>query len=340
MSLMNNEWSGGKRLTVIVTAYNVESFIEQSLNSVVSQPGFAASVRLVVVVDGPTDNTGHIVADFVRDHADCDISVLAQSNQGLSAARNEGLRLTTTEYVTFLDGDDFWLPDYLEHVLPAISISQHDIIEYDALLTDEAGRPYMELGISAGSAPLPATVTKQDFLAVFKAYSWARVYRTRLVRSKAFPVGLRFEDTHTTPWYYDEAGSIFGIGRPLFGYRQRRHSIVASPTIEDVASLNLAARHALEKYRASGDEYWTGIAMRAFQQACARIIELPIPLWGKAVSLARHEVASELDPARAPVRILQVRHTWLYVLCLYLKRRTVDRITIQIKKTAIFRKPQ
>ena len=311
-------------LAVIVAAYNVDKFIEHCLLSVLSQADCESHVHLIVVLDGPTDRTEQVVRHFVGHYQGYRISIIKRGNGGLSAARNAGLQEVRSEYVTFLDGDDFWLPDYLQLMLPILRESRPDIIEYDALLTDETAKPFSTLRISAGPENQTTRITKLDYLARFRNYSWARIFRTELVNERHFPPGLRYEDTHTTPWYYDNAEHILSLGRPLLGYRQRMHSIVASPSLDDVGSLNTAAREAIAQFLDIGGAYWSGIAMRCYQQACGRLIALPFSLWKLAMVQARQGMRDEFDPGRHPIRVIQVKWPWAYVILLYIKRNTVD----------------
>src|SRR6185312_3466291 len=102
-------------LTVVVPAYNVQAYVARCIESILCQPDATSLIDLIVVVDGATDDTLSVVQSIVRRFVGC-MRVVVQDNHGLSAARNVGVGLTSTEYVTFLDGDDIWLPDYLSSV--------------------------------------------------------------------------------------------------------------------------------------------------------------------------------------------------------------------------------
>lgn len=93
------------RVSVIVPAYNYAQFLDTCLQSVLTQP--LADLELVVVDDGSTDETAAVAARFPR------IQYLYQPNQGLSAARNTGMRASSGEYLLFLDADDLLAPDSL-----------------------------------------------------------------------------------------------------------------------------------------------------------------------------------------------------------------------------------
>jgi CDP-glycerol glycerophosphotransferase len=89
-------------LTVVVPVYNVEDFIEETLNSLLSQT--LRNWEAIVIDDGSTDRSSSIVDRFRS--ADNRIKVIHQSNRGLGAARNVGIAKASGRYLTFLDSDD------------------------------------------------------------------------------------------------------------------------------------------------------------------------------------------------------------------------------------------
>lgn len=101
-------------VSVIIPAYNAGAFIGDAINSVLTQSH--ENLELVVVDDGSTDGTAEIAEAF----DDQRVRVIAQSNAGPSRARNHGLAVTTGELVAFLDADDYWVPNKLEHQLPRL----------------------------------------------------------------------------------------------------------------------------------------------------------------------------------------------------------------------------
>jgi glycosyltransferase involved in cell wall biosynthesis len=97
-------------VSVIVPSYNHGIYLPDAIDSVLNQTH--SSVEVIVVDDGSTDNTREAAArygDRVRYEY--------QSNQGLAAARNTGLRLVSGDFVVFLDADDLLLPTMMEQGL-------------------------------------------------------------------------------------------------------------------------------------------------------------------------------------------------------------------------------
>jgi teichuronic acid biosynthesis glycosyltransferase TuaG len=92
-------------------AYNAAHFIEEAIDSVLSQ--HYTSLELIVVDDASTDNTAAIVSKQKSKHRGI-ILEKHQGNQGIAAARNQATELATGKYIAFLDSDDMWLPNKLQ----------------------------------------------------------------------------------------------------------------------------------------------------------------------------------------------------------------------------------
>jgi len=103
-----------KTVDVIIPAYNAEKFIERTLKSVVSQTHLPE--KIIIVDDGSTDETVNIINDFKK-NSKVKIDLHQQENRGPNAARNAGLKHSTSEFVAFLDADDIWEKEKLEKQL-------------------------------------------------------------------------------------------------------------------------------------------------------------------------------------------------------------------------------
>lgn len=105
------------QITFVVPAYNVENTIERTIESILCQTD--EHYKVIIVNDGSTDATEQISLKYVEKYPQ-KISYIYQSNRGLGGARNHGMELVDTEYVSFLDSDDWLMPEYVENVLAQI----------------------------------------------------------------------------------------------------------------------------------------------------------------------------------------------------------------------------
>jgi glycosyltransferase involved in cell wall biosynthesis len=98
--------------SVIVPLYNKAPYVKKTIESVCAQT--YRNFECVVVDDGSTDGSLDVVRSL--DTGDCALEIISQSNSGVAAARNNGVKACNGEYVVFLDADDWWEPEYLEEM--------------------------------------------------------------------------------------------------------------------------------------------------------------------------------------------------------------------------------
>ena len=106
-------------VSVIIPAYNAETFLAKTLESVLSQT--YQNIEILVVDDGSTDTTAEIVKSFAK--KDSRISLLQQPNAGVAAARNLAIEKSRGEYIAPIDADDIWYPQNLEKQVKCLNSS-------------------------------------------------------------------------------------------------------------------------------------------------------------------------------------------------------------------------
>ncbi len=94
--------------SVVIPLYNKELYIKDTLNSVLDQT--FTDFEVIIVNDGSTDKSLNIVKRFTDER----IKIISKKNNGLSAARNTGIKEVKADYIAFLDADDLWKKDYLQ----------------------------------------------------------------------------------------------------------------------------------------------------------------------------------------------------------------------------------
>lgn len=91
------------RVSVIIPVYNAEKYIRQCLDSLLVQNN--QRIEVICVDDGSTDNSLAILKEYEEAHQE--VKVITQKNAGAGAARNNGMKYATGEYLSFLDADEF-----------------------------------------------------------------------------------------------------------------------------------------------------------------------------------------------------------------------------------------
>jgi len=103
-------------ISIIVPVYNAARFIEETMDCVAAQT--YSRWELLLVEDGSSDKTVEIIEDYIRKNDEKRIRLICQpENQGAARARNRGLREASGRYIAYLDADDLWVPEKLEHEL-------------------------------------------------------------------------------------------------------------------------------------------------------------------------------------------------------------------------------
>lgn len=116
------------KVSIIVPVYNVENYLSRCLNSLINQT--LKDIEIICVNDGSTDGSSAILEEFAQ--KDSRIRIVNKENGGLSSARNEGLKYVTSDYVGFVDSDDWIEPDTYESALSAVQKTNADIVCWGA----------------------------------------------------------------------------------------------------------------------------------------------------------------------------------------------------------------
>lgn len=133
-------------VSVIVPAYNAETFIGFTLDSVVSQT--YKNIEVLVVDDGSQDRTGKIVQSIAQ--RDSRITLVQQSNQGVAAARNLAIEKSSGEYIAPVDADDIWYPQKLEKQVQCLLQAELSVglVYSRSIQIDAAGFPVISGKVS------------------------------------------------------------------------------------------------------------------------------------------------------------------------------------------------
>ncbi|WP_299780162.1 glycosyltransferase [uncultured Formosa sp.] len=102
------------KLSIIISVYNKERHLKATLESVINQS--YKQFEIIAVNDGSTDKSLSVLNQIT----DPRLHVFSQPNLGASAARNRGIKEAKTDYIALLDGDDIWLPNYLQEMVAII----------------------------------------------------------------------------------------------------------------------------------------------------------------------------------------------------------------------------
>ena len=220
-------------ISVVVPVYNVAPYLERCVQSVLRQT--YKNLEVILIDDGSTDGCGELCDKLSL--TDTRIHVVHQKNQGLSGARNTGIRQATGEYIAFIDSDDEWLfDDGLEKLLNTTS-NNKDLIIFKGVNIWKDGHqtPFGDYDL-AHISHLPDAQTVFSHLVEAQLFQMSACFM--LVRRKIltdnglyFPVGLISEDVQWSLILWQYVHSVCVTNLEFYGYCHRENSISTSISI-------------------------------------------------------------------------------------------------------------
>jgi len=227
------------KLSVIVPFYNVQQYAPDTLHSL--RANARSDFEFVLVDDKSTDRTPELL-ERALDSLPGARLVRHERNGGLATARNTGIDAARGEYLTFLDGDDWYAAGYLPRLVAAIEDMGTDFVRVDHVQCTGRTRnvirvPHGRRGVplKARDAILPADrSTSVDY-----PYAWAGIYHRRLLDAGLlhFPDGLRTAEDRPWIWRLHRKAETFGVAE-LFGIYYRRGVTTSLTQIGDVRQLD------------------------------------------------------------------------------------------------------
>lgn len=217
------------KVSIIVPIYNVESYIEQTINSVINQT--ERDIDIILVNDGSTDRSGEICDKYAK--KDQRVIVIHKKNGGLSSARNAGLDIARGEYILFVDGDDCLALNAVEYLIDLQKKSQYDLdliqFRYKEIMKDEEITADdihdEEIQFCTDKKMMFENLYKMGGMA---ASACTKMYHKQLFEDLRFKEGIIHEDEYMVTDILARAENCLYINQELYYYIMRPGSIVKS----------------------------------------------------------------------------------------------------------------
>ena len=219
-------------VSVVVPIYNVRDYLEECLDSIISQS--YRNMEIILVDDGSTDGSSEL-CDIMQKKDDR-IRVIHKNNGGLSDARNTGLKNSTGEYVIFIDSDDTIKKTMLKKMVEAIEKNNADIAACAFKTFTETRDNDNDNDLDCNCRNIcceGSEVVKSLYQGRYQNIAfvaWNKLYRRRLFidYNIIYPVGRLYEDTFTTYKLLYNSKKVVLLTNPLYNYRIRSGSIMKS----------------------------------------------------------------------------------------------------------------
>lgn len=235
------------KIGVIIPVYNVENYLEQCLESVCnqSQPFY----EIILVNDGSTDNSLDICKKYAKENSN--IVILSQINKGLASARNKGIQHTNSDWIIFVDSDDYVNLDLVKIINDEINHSTFDICYYNASIFNEINNLRVDDDkYIRGKSMYDKTMNGMEFLSSsyndkFIVSACCAIYSLAFLKNNYiyFPEGYVYEDNFFFLQTMINAQRVKCIPNQLYIRRYREDSItisiVTKKKCSDLLEINL-----------------------------------------------------------------------------------------------------
>lgn len=210
------------KYSFIVPVYNTEKYLERCLDSLVNQT--LKDFEIIVVNDGSTDDSKKIISKYEKKYKN--IKVINQKNQGLSMARNNGVKEANGEYLIFIDSDDYVETNLLKEVDKEIGDSE--ILRFQVVTEDEEGNNVKAYNEDPFNEMKGYDAFKYISEYHFVEPAWCYVYQTDyyLDNKFNFKKDVYHEDFGLIPYVIYKAMKVKSISYSGYHYITRDGSIM------------------------------------------------------------------------------------------------------------------
>lgn len=247
------------KVSIIVPVYNVEKYIEKCLNSLVNQT--LKDIEIIIVNDGSTDNSKSIIDKYFSKYNNL-IKIVEEKNQGLSGARNNGLKVATSNYVMFVDSDDYVESNMVAEMYNEILNQKADVVICGINVVDQNEKLI--------SQTFPNKYEKYDFITqmIFGNLSACNKIIKRNIlndNSLLFRNNVWYEDIDFSFKLFLKAKKMCILPKNLYNYLYRQGSIMNSKNVQKNLDLISAFDEIIKYSKQCGyyDKYYKEIEFLA-----------------------------------------------------------------------------
>lgn len=210
------------KVSIIVPVYNVESYLNECIDSIINQT--YRNLEIILIDDGSTDLSGEICDRYKE--IDSRILVIHQKNQGAANAKNNGLDLATGDYISFVDSDDYISKVFIETMMKSLQQNNSDIAECIFYLKYKDSDK-VEYFKNDNCIYDTESYLEQYILDWKSSLFWNKIFKSELIDNLRFKKERRcIDDEFFTYKAILKAHKISRINEPFYYYRQRKSSAI------------------------------------------------------------------------------------------------------------------
>lgn len=207
------------RVSIIIPVYNTEKFLKRCIESVLNQS--YTNIEIILINDGSTDTSGEICDEFAK--KDDRIITIHQKNQGVSSARNTGLKYSTGQYIQFIDSDD------------SVNINMTNLLVHSIIKNkcDIAVCGYSTIGKEKKDVVYPSSLFERNEFLIASYINqtvspliWGScnmIFKKQIIDDNSISFNHKYfmgEDGLFTLRYLEYCNKVYIIGESLYNYYQ------------------------------------------------------------------------------------------------------------------------
>lgn len=217
------------KISVIVSVYNCEKYISKCIKSILGQT--FEDLEIILIDDGSTDKSFEICNNFAQ--KDRRIKLIHQNNGGVSKARNVGLDAAQGEFIAFVDGDDYIVPDMYERMYKNLIKNKADIsicgitncfIKKNGTIKKVPQSKEKGFFILTGKQAMKESLKSK----LFSVNPVNKLFKRKLFESARYPEGKISEDAFLIPSVIFEANIVVYDSTSMYCYIRHENSITTS----------------------------------------------------------------------------------------------------------------
>lgn len=212
------------KVSVIVTVYNTEKYIEECIVSLINQT--YKNIEIILVDGGSTDKTSEICHQYESKYKN--IRVIHKKNEGVSSARNRGLVEATGDYIIFVDGDDWIEKNTIKTLVWLVKENGADVA-----FIIRVGHPYLSGEVLIGNGQKMLL----HILNTSAVEIWGKLFKKQLFDDIRFPEGKVHEDLYTIPSIILKCERVVAYHKGLYHYRIREDGLMSKTLKSDFYEL-------------------------------------------------------------------------------------------------------
>lgn len=189
------DFDGKTKVSVVIPVYNAKPYLKKCLDSVINQT--LQDIEIIIIDDESTDGSSEICKSYLSDSR---VSYFYKKNEGLAAARQDGMERAHGEYIGFVDSDDWIEPNMYERMYEVAVQEKADVVMCGIFIDENGKNPeYLEHGVydreRIEKEILPrslAGLTPKGANSVIRWCNWSRLYSMKLIKDNNIAFDRRF----------------------------------------------------------------------------------------------------------------------------------------------------